>query len=101
MSNQTCKINNNVPYISLDICICKEKFEKIPIERRDLGNTGTFINYSMVVVGTGSSELLSKYMDSQEVSKRVNTLYKYKLMGNFGIFSYLFKKLRDNKYDRF
>lgn len=79
------------PYISLEFCSCKQDFTQIPITRRDLGNTGTFINYSMVVVGTGSSELLSKYMDSQEISKRVNTLYKYKLMGNFGIFPIFLK----------
>ncbi|MCI5786163.1 MAG: hypothetical protein MR025_01745 [Helicobacter trogontum] len=48
--------------ISLEFCSCKQNFAQIPIARRDLGNTGTFVNYSMVVVGTGSSELLSKYM---------------------------------------
>ena len=80
------------PYISLEFCSCKQDFTQIPIIRRDLGNTGTFINYSMVVAGTGSSELLSKYMDSQGVSKRVNTFYQHKITGNFGIFSYLFKK---------
>ncbi|MDY5185771.1 hypothetical protein [Helicobacter trogontum] len=88
------------PYISLEFCSCKQDFTQIPITRRDLGNTGTFINYSMVVAGTGSSELLSKYMDSQEISKRVNTLYKYKLMGNFGIFSYLFKKVEGKDNER-
>ncbi|TLE07594.1 hypothetical protein [Helicobacter bilis] len=88
------------PYISLEFCSCKQNFAQIPIARRDLGNTGTFVNYSMVVVGTGSSELLSKYMDSQEISKRVNTLYKYKLMGNFGIFSYLFKKAEGKDNER-
>ena len=49
----------------------------------------------MVVAGTGSSELLSKYMDSQGVSKRVNTFYQHKITGNFGIFSYLFKKAEE------
>ncbi|GAB0174074.1 hypothetical protein NHP164001_20990 [Helicobacter trogontum] len=43
MPNQIYKINNNTPYISLDICICKEKFEKIPIERRDLGIAGDIV----------------------------------------------------------
>lgn len=63
------------PYTSLEFCSCQQDFTQIPITRRDLGSTGTFINYSMVVAGTGSSEILRKYMDSQGVSKRVNTLY--------------------------
>lgn len=93
------KIKNNAqtqsPYISLEFCFCQQDFSQIPIARKDLGSTGTFINYSMVVVGAGSSELLSQYMDSQGVSKRVNRLYEYKLMGNFGILSYLFKKAKE------
>ena len=88
------------PYISLDFCSCQQDFSQIPITRRDLGNTGTFINYSMVVAGTGSSELLSKYMDLQGVSKKVDKIYKYKLMGNFGIFSYLFKKAEGKDNER-
>lgn len=80
------------PYISLDFCSCQQDFSQISITRRDLGNTGTFINYSMVVAGTGSSELLNKYMDSQGISKRVNTFYQHKIIGNFGVFFLSFQK---------
>ncbi|WP_221887133.1 hypothetical protein, partial [Campylobacter troglodytis] len=50
------------------------------------------INYSIVVAGAGSSVLLEEYMVKQGVAKGINTFYQYKLIGNFGIFSYLFKK---------
>ena len=93
-----CNTQTQSPYISLEFCSCQQDFTQIPINRRDLGSTGTFINYSMVAIGTGSSELLSKYMDSQRISNKLNKIYEYKLMGNFGIFSYLFKKVegKDN-----
>ncbi|STP07489.1 N-acetylmuramoyl-L-alanine amidase family protein [Helicobacter fennelliae] len=98
MSSQTCKINDNTPYISLDICICKEKFEKIPIERRDLGIAGDITNYSIAIVGAGTTESMKNYMHNQGISNKLNKIYEYKLMGNFGIFSYLFKKVegKDN-----
>lgn len=79
------------PYISLEFCSYQQDFSQIPITRRDLGNTGTFIHCSMVVTGAGSSELLSKHMVSQGVSRGVNKLYKYKLIGNFGIFPIFLK----------
>ncbi|MCI5787014.1 MAG: hypothetical protein MR025_06165 [Helicobacter trogontum] len=91
MSSQTCKINDNTPYISLDICICKEKFEKIPIERRDLGIAGDITNYSIAIVGAGTTESMKNYMHNQGISNKLNKIYEYKLMGNFGIFPIFLK----------
>lgn len=88
------------PYTSLEFCYCQQDFTQNPITRRDLGNTGTLVNYSTVVAGTGSSEILSKYMENQGVSNKVNAFYKYKLIGNFGIFSYLFKKVEGKDNER-
>ncbi|RDU60222.1 hypothetical protein CQA53_11000 [Helicobacter didelphidarum] len=95
-----CNTQTQSPYISLEFCSCQQDFTQNLINRRDLGSTGTFINYSMVAVGTGSSELLSKYMDSQGISNKLNKIYGYKLTGNFGIFSYLFKKVEGKDNER-
>ena len=100
MSNQTCKINNNTPYISLDVCICNEKFHRIPIERRDLGIVGDITNYSMAVVGASATDFTKNYMHNQGVSNKLNKVYEYKLMGNFGVFSYLFKKAEGKDNER-
>ena len=69
---------------------CNE-FEKIPINRRDLGIAGDIINYSMVSISAGSTEILENYMKSQGINNNTIKFYKIKLIGNFGIFPILLK----------
>ncbi|MBZ7965003.1 hypothetical protein, partial [Campylobacter sp. 2457A] len=88
------------PYIALEFYSYQQEFTQMPIDRRDLGNMGTFINYSMIIAGAGSGELLNDYMRAQGISNTINEFYKYKLMGNFGIFSYLFKKAEGKDNER-
>lgn len=79
-------------YIVLEFCTCKQEFTKNHSYRNDFGDVGTLINYSIVVAGAGLGALLEEYMGKQGVAKGINFFYQYKLIGNFGVFSYLFKK---------
>ena len=89
-----------LPYTSLEFCFCSQNFEKIDINRRDLGIAGDIINYSMVSISAGSTEILENYMKSQGINNNTIKFYKIKLMGNFGIPSYLFKKAEGKDNER-
>lgn len=80
-----------LPYTSLEFCFCSQNFEKIDINRRDLGIAGDIINYSMVSISAGSTEILENYMKSQGINNNTIKFYKIKLMGNFGIFPIFLK----------
>lgn len=82
-------IENKNIYKGLE-CSCNH-FEKIPINRRDLGIAGDIINYSMVSISAGSTEILENYMKSQGINNNTIKFYKIKLMGNFGIFPIFLK----------
>ena len=90
MTNDT---QSQSAYGVLEFCVCKQQSIQ---NRNDFGSVGTLINYSIVVAGAGSSELLLEYMKKQ----RVTTFYKHKLVGNVGIFSYLFKKVEGKDDER-
>ncbi|MGX2973179.1 GlsB/YeaQ/YmgE family stress response membrane protein [Helicobacter sp. T3_23-1059] len=94
MTNDT---QSQSAYGVLEFCVCKQQSIQ---NRNDFGSVGTLINYSIVVAGAGSSELLLEYMKKQRVAKEVTTFYKYKLVGNVGIFSYLFKKVEGKDDER-
>lgn len=89
MTNDT---QSQSAYIVLEFCTCKQEFTKNHSYRNDFGDVGTLINYSIVVAGAGLGMLLEEYMGKQGVAKGINIFYQYKLIGNFGVFSYLFKK---------
>ena len=88
------------PYISLEFCFYNQNFEKIDINRRGLGITGDIINYSMVSISAGSTELLESYMKNQGIDKNIAKFYKSKVVGNFGLYSYLFKKVEGKDNER-
>ncbi len=94
------KIEAKSPYTSLEFCFCSQNFEKIDINRRDLGIAGGITNYSMVSISAGSTEILENYMKSQGINNNTIKFYKIKLMGNFGIPSYLFKKAEGKDNER-
>ena len=94
------EVEAKLPYTSLEFCFCSQNFEKIDINRRDLGIAGDIINYSMVSISAGSTEILENYMKSQGINNNTIKFYKIKLIGNFGIPSYLFKKAEGKDNER-
>lgn len=88
------------PYTTLDFCYSQQDFTQTFITRKDLGNTGTFINYSMAIAQDGSIRLLKDYMESYGISENLREFYRYKIMVNFGVFSFLFKKVEGKDNER-
>ena len=70
------------PYTTLDFCYSQQDFTQTFITRKDLGNTGTFINYSMAIAQDGSIKLLKDYMESYGISENLREFYRYKIMVN-------------------
>lgn len=95
--------NNNTVYGSLEIR--KKIDDKFALNQnsaniRDFGNIGTLASYGMSITGATSGKILEQYMIKQSVSTKVITFYKYKIMGNFGILSYLYKKAENKSNTR-
>ncbi|ECR1497762.1 hypothetical protein F0J64_08975 [Campylobacter jejuni] len=95
--------NNNTIYGSLEIR--KKIDDKFALNQnsaniRDFGNIGTLASYGMSITGATSGKILEQYMINQSVSTKVITFYKYKIMGNFGILSYLYKKAENKSNTR-
>ncbi|RDU59679.1 hypothetical protein CQA53_11325 [Helicobacter didelphidarum] len=77
-------------YTGLQVCT-PPNFKELPTPLNDFGLGGKTTTYSMTVLGAYSSEVLGRYMQKQGASGGINTFYKYKLMGNFGIFPIFLK----------
>ncbi|EAI1791947.1 hypothetical protein EIQ62_06325 [Campylobacter jejuni] len=95
--------NNNTIYGSLEIR--KKIDDKFALNQnsaniRDFGNIGTLASYGMSITGATSGKILEQYMINQSVSTKVIPFYKYKIMGNFGILSYLYKKAENKSNTR-
>lgn len=86
-------------YTGLQVCM-HSNFKELPAPLNDFGLGGKTITYSMTVLGAYSSEALGQYMHNQGVSNKINTLYRYKIMGNFGLFSYFYKKAEGKSNER-
>lgn len=97
MSNH---LQSDALYTSLSFCFYSQGSEKIPADKRDLGNVGVAINYALVVAGATSDEMLQKYMKNNGVSNITKTFYHYKIMGNFGMLSYFLKKIEGKENQR-
>ncbi|WP_439848040.1 hypothetical protein, partial [Helicobacter trogontum] len=81
------------------LCVCSPEFEKIPINRRELGMAGVTTSYTLSIGGALADYKMDKYLESQNVSKGVRFLSSVKITTNFGILSFLYKKVegRDNQ----
>lgn len=85
-------------YTGLQVCI--PNLKDLPAPLNDFGLSGKAITYSMTILGAYSSEVLGQYMQKQGISDKTNVFYKYKLMGNFGMLSYLYKKAENKSNER-
>lgn len=70
-----------------------EDFNRIPINRRDLGMAGVATSYTLSIGGALADYKMDKYLESQNVSKGVRFLSNVKITTNFGILSFLYKKV--------
>ena len=89
--------NKNI-YKGLE-CSCNE-FEKIPIERRELGMSGVATSYTLSIGGALADYKMDKYLDAQNTSKGIKALAAIKMTTNFGILSYLVKKAEGKSNER-
>ena len=82
------------------LCVCSPEFEKIPINRRNLGMTGVATSYTLSIGGALVDYKMDKYLKSQNVSKGVRFLSSVKITTNFGILSFLYKKVEEKSNER-
>lgn len=96
--------NNEQHKVVLDVYtglqVCTPNLKDLPAPLNDFGLSGKAITYSMTILGAYSSEVLGQYMQKQGISDKTNAFYKYKLMGNFGMLSYLYKKAENKSNER-
>ena len=76
-----------------------EDFNRIPINRRELGMTGVATSYTLSIGGALADYKMDKYLDTQNTSKGVRVLSTVKITTNFGILNFLYKKAegKDNQ----
>ncbi|MGX3046067.1 N-acetylmuramoyl-L-alanine amidase [Helicobacter sp. T3_23-1056] len=93
--------NENLLDIYADLqvdSICKS--ESMPPTLNDFGLGGKAITYSLAISSSYSKNYLEKYMQRNGVSKAIGKLYQYKIIGNYGILSYLYKKVENKSNQR-
>ena len=78
--------NNNI-YQGLE-CHCND-FEKIPINRRNLGIAGDIAPYTFAIGEGYTSYRLDKYLENEKVSKGVRSIPKIYIKMNGGLSSFL------------
>lgn len=78
------------------LCICSPEFERIPINRRDLGVTGETFSYILTISGAYIPEKVSQ-IDTQKALKLLSTSI---ITANFGIISFLIKLLEGKSLSR-
>ena len=77
-----------------------EDFNRIPINRRELGMAGVATSYTLSIGGALVDYKMDKYLKSQNVSKGVRFLSSVKITTNFGILSFLYKKVEGKSNER-
>ena len=70
-----------------------EDFNRIPINRRELGMTGVATSYTLSIGGALVDYKMDKYLESQNVSSSIRKFSTLKITTNFGILSFLYKKV--------
>ena len=78
------------------LCICSPDFEKIPINRRDLGIEGVATSYTLTISGAYIPEKISQI----EMQKALKLLSTSTITANFGIISFLIKLLEGKSPSR-
>ncbi|WP_158659075.1 hypothetical protein, partial [Helicobacter trogontum] len=78
------------------LCICSPDFEKIPINRRDLGIEGVATSYTLTISGAYITGKISQI----EMQKALKLLSTSTITANFGIISFLIKLLEGKSPSR-
>ncbi|MDY4399556.1 hypothetical protein [Helicobacter bilis] len=77
-----------------------EDFNRIPINRRELGMTGVATSYTLSIGGALADYKMDKYLESQNVSSSIRKFSTLKITTNFGILSFLYKKVEGKSNER-
>lgn len=79
-------------------CQCSE-FERIPINRRELGMAGEASSYTLSIAVALGEYKVNSYLNTQGVSNGIKNLSSIKINANAGILNFLFKKVegKENK----
>ncbi len=76
------------------------KCESLLPTLNDFGLGGKAIIYSLAISSAYFTNYLEKYMQSNGISNVVRKLYPYKIMGNYGMLSYIYKKAENKSNER-
>ncbi len=76
------------------------KCESLLPTLNDFGLGGKAITYSLAISSAYFTNYLEKYMQSNGISNVVRKLYPYKIMGNYGMLSYIYKKAENKSNER-